>query len=91
MSTLLTMRGGRLTLPADLRRELDVPLDQTFEADVQEGAIVLYPAQVLRDADAWAYTAEHRELLDQAHADSEAGRVRRLTEDELAALGDDQE
>ena len=44
----------------------------------------------LRREDAWANTPEHRELLACAHADSAEGRVHQLTEQELAALGDEE-
>ena len=38
--------------------------------------------------DSWAYTPEHQHLLARAHEDSRQGRVRRLTEDDLAQLGE---
>lgn len=36
--------------------------------------------------DAWAYTAAHRRLIAQAHRDSREGRVRRVSEAQLARL-----
>lgn len=83
-------RSGRLTLPAEARRLLGLDDETEFEVEVDtEGdALVLRPAVLLRREDAWAYTPEHRELLRRAHADVQDDRVRRLSEDDLIALGD---
>lgn len=84
----VSMRGGRLTLPAEVRRELGLGDETEFEVEVdrEQDALILRPAIVLRREDAWAYTPEHRELLARAHADSREGRVREMTEEELAKL-----
>lgn len=81
--------SGRLTLPAKVRRQLglDDQAEVEVEVDRDGDAIVLRPVAVLRREDAWAYTPEHREALARAHADSREGQVRRLSEDDLAALG----
>lgn len=87
MAKVVTMTSdGRVTIPATARRELGVEGEAQFEVDVEREAIVLRPAVVLRRADAWAYTPEHRRLLGRAHADSREGRVRRLTESQLARI-----
>lgn len=90
MKTVVMSSDGRLTLPAEARRRLRIEGQAEFEIEVDESsdAIILRPAVVLRREDAWAYTPEHRELLARAHADSREGRVRRLTEEELARLGE---
>ncbi len=90
MTTIVKMSNGRLTLPAELRYILGVTDDQTFEVEAapDQDALILRPATVLRREDAWAYTPEHRQLLERAHADSAAGRVQRVTEAELAVLGE---
>lgn len=82
--------GGRVTLPADARRRLgiDGPAEFEVEVDEAEDALILRPVVALRREDAWAYTSEHRALLDQAHRDSRNGRVRELTEAELEALSE---
>lgn len=77
---------GRVTIPASARRELGVEGEAQFEVDVQRETIVLRPAVVMTREDAWAYTPEHRRLLTKAHRDSREGRVRRLTEGQLARL-----
>lgn len=81
-------RNGRLTVPAEARTALGIDEEAEFEVevDLDSDALILRPVVVLRRADAWAYTPEHRELLGRAHADSRAGRVRTMTEQELIDL-----
>src|SRR5579864_7590182 len=74
---------GRITLPAAVRKKLGITGESQFEVEVASGAIVLKPVVVLPQEDTWAYTPEHRRLLERAHEDSRAGRVRTLTEREL--------
>jgi AbrB family looped-hinge helix DNA binding protein len=83
-------RSGRLTLPAEARRRLGLEGETDFEVEVDEGSdvIILRPAIILRREDAWAYTSEHRALLSQAHRDSREGRVRQVSEEDLAHLGE---
>lgn len=86
----VVMRNGRLTVPREARRALGLEPDAEFDVEVDEeqDALVLRPATMLRREDAWAYTAEHRALLDRAHADSRDWRLRSMTEHELADLAD---
>lgn len=87
MARLVTMTpDGRITIPATARRELGVEGDATFEVGVQGDSIILRPAVVMTREDAWAYAPEHRRLLAKAHRDSREGRVRRLSEGQLARL-----
>lgn len=87
MARLVTMTpNGRVTIPATARRELGVEGDATFEVGVQGDSIVLRPAVVMTREDAWAYTPEHRRILAKAHRDSREGRVRRLSDRQLARL-----
>lgn len=89
MGKLVAMsKTGRMTLPATARRRLGIEGEMEFEVEVEDGNLVLKPAVVLPLEDAWAYTAEHRALLDRAHADSREGRVKELTADELTDLAD---
>lgn len=90
MRTVTIKEDGRLTLPIESRRALGIvgETELEVEVDAERDVVMLRPVIVLRREDAWAYTPEHRALLQRAHADSQEGRVRTLTEDELAALGD---
>jgi bifunctional DNA-binding transcriptional regulator/antitoxin component of YhaV-PrlF toxin-antitoxin module len=89
MKTVTVNGAGRLTLPIESRRALGIVGETELEVEVDpdRDVLVLRPVIVLRREDAWAYTPEHRALLDHAQADSREGRVRTLDEDELAALG----
>lgn len=88
MAKLVTMTPeGRVTIPATARRVLGIEGEARFEIDVADEAIVLRPAVVMTREDAWAYLADHRRLLAKAHRDSREGRVRRLTERQLARVG----
>lgn len=87
MARLVTMTPeGRVTIPATARRELGVDGEAQFEVGVEGESIVLRPAVVMTREDAWAYTPEHRRLLAKAHRDSREGRVRRLSERQLAKI-----
>jgi bifunctional DNA-binding transcriptional regulator/antitoxin component of YhaV-PrlF toxin-antitoxin module len=90
MKNVSMSAGGRVTLPADARRRLGIEGAAEFEVEVDEteDALILRPVVALRREDAWAYTTEHRALLEQAHRDSREGRVRELAESELDALSE---
>lgn len=78
---------GRLTVPASVRRELGLEAEAQLELELTDDGMLLRPAVVLPREDAWAYTTEHRRVLARAHRDSREGRVRRLTERQVARLG----
>lgn len=86
----VTMHGsGRLTVPASVRKQLGLTegTELEIEVDAEKEALVLRRVVYLRLEDAWAYTPEHRELLEKAHKDSKEGRVKRLREEDLESLG----
>jgi len=90
MRRVVMSDNGRVTLPADARRELGIEGETEFEIEVdrRDDSLILRPTLVLRREDAWAYSPEHRKMLARAHKDSRAGRVRRVTEKELSELAD---
>lgn len=89
MAAIVSMDAkGQLTVPASVRHELGLEGDTQFEAEVVEGRLILRPVVMLSPDDAWAYTPEHRQLLEQAHRDSREGRVRQMTEEELSRFAD---
>jgi len=90
MKTVTINGDGRLTLPIESRRALGIvgETELEIEVDPERDLLLLRPVIVLRREDAWAYTPEHRALLDRAHADSREGRIRTLSEDDLAQLGE---
>ena len=79
---------GRLTVPAEARRELGLGGEAHFEAEVRDGELLLRPAVLVPREDSWAYTPEHRALLARAREDAACGRTRRLSEAELHDLAD---
>jgi len=90
MKTVTMNRDGRLTLPIESRRALGIEgeTELEVEVDADNDTLHLRPVIVLRREDAWAYGPAHRALLSAAHADSREGRVREMTEEQLAELGD---
>ncbi|MGH3932155.1 MAG: AbrB/MazE/SpoVT family DNA-binding domain-containing protein [Pseudonocardiaceae bacterium] len=91
MRTTLMSKAGRLTVPAEARRALGIDDETELEVEIdhEHDALILRPVVAMRRGDAWAYRPEHRELLTQAHEDSRAGRVRTLSEQDLAAHVED--
>ena len=89
MKRVVMNRAGRLTVPAEARRELGLDGETEFEVEVDRvhAAIILRPTVAPRDEDGWACTPAHRDLLAQAHQESREGRVRRVTEEDLARPG----
>jgi bifunctional DNA-binding transcriptional regulator/antitoxin component of YhaV-PrlF toxin-antitoxin module len=79
---------GRLTVPAEARRELGLAGEAHFEAEIHDGELLLRPAVLVPREDAWAYTPEHRALLARARKDAASGRARELDEAELRKLAD---
>jgi len=79
---------GRLTVPAEARRELGLAGEAHFEAEVHDGELLLRPAVLVPREDAWAYTPEHRALLARAREDAVRGRTRELGEAELGEIAD---
>jgi bifunctional DNA-binding transcriptional regulator/antitoxin component of YhaV-PrlF toxin-antitoxin module len=89
MYVIVSMKAdGRLTVPASARRALGLEGETQFQVEVNGDSLVLRPAVVLPREDAWAYTPEHRELLERAHRDSREGRVREMTEQDLIRLAE---
>jgi AbrB family looped-hinge helix DNA binding protein len=77
---------GWVTLPAELRRALHLESGAEFEVEVVDGTIVLTPVVLVPREDDWAYTPEHRALVERAREDVREGRVYRLGRDDLAQM-----
>jgi bifunctional DNA-binding transcriptional regulator/antitoxin component of YhaV-PrlF toxin-antitoxin module len=67
--------SGRLTMPAEARRELGLEGEVQFVVEIGESEIVLRPAVTIAKEDSWAYRPDHRALLARALADVNEGRV----------------
>jgi AbrB family looped-hinge helix DNA binding protein len=87
--TITMSPNGRLTLPAEVRQRLGLDGETEFDVEVTErGSVTLRPVVVIPRDDAWAYTAEHLADVARALADIREGRVRQLSDDDLAAYDD---
>ena len=86
MRTITMSPNGRLTLPAEVRQRLGLDGETEFDVEVTDhGSVTLRPVVVIPRDDAWAYTAEHLVQVAKALADIREGRVRRLSDADLAA------
>ncbi len=67
MKTIVTMTNrGRITLPANVRKELNLEGETPFELETTGVQITLRPAVIIPREDAWAYTPEHRAAIERA-------------------------
>ncbi len=89
METVTVHGSGRLTVPASVRKQLGLieGTELEIEVDMEQEALVLRRVVYLRLEDAWAYTPDHRDLMERAHRDSKEGRVKKLSEEDLESLG----
>ena len=86
MKTTVTVNAqGRMTIPAEIRRELGIEGESTLIVETQDGRLVAQRAFVVPAEDAWAYTPEHIARVKQAEAEADAGNVIRMSPDELRA------
>ena len=61
MRSIVSMNpAGRVTVPAEVRRELGLGEEAFFEVQVQKGAIVLRPVAVVPLDEAKGYSGNHR-------------------------------
>ena len=86
MRTITMSPNGRLTLPAEVRHRLGLEGETEFDVEVTDhGSVTLRPVVVIPRDDTWAYTAAHLTDVARALSDIREGRVRRLSDDDLAA------
>jgi len=64
--TVTVNRQGRITLPASIRKELDIGADATLEVEARDGGIFLRPAVIIPREDVWAYMPEHIAAVERA-------------------------
>jgi bifunctional DNA-binding transcriptional regulator/antitoxin component of YhaV-PrlF toxin-antitoxin module len=83
--------GGRLTLPAEARKDLGIYGEAQFQVEVIPGGLILREAVTVPVDDAWAYTPEVRDLVRRSREDAAKGRVVQLSMAELEKLIEDAE
>jgi AbrB family looped-hinge helix DNA binding protein len=69
LTTLAVRRKGIVTIPEAIRQELDLQEGDHLVASVEDGRLVLIPASVIPDDQAWFWTPEWR--AKEAEADQE--------------------
>lgn len=82
-ATVAVNAQGRITLPAETRRELGLADGTQLEVRIEDNEIRLRPARVVVAEDAWAYTAESLASIRRSLADIAAGRLFELTTAQL--------
>jgi AbrB family looped-hinge helix DNA binding protein len=82
-TTVAVNAQGRITLPADARRELGLGDGAQLEVRVEGQEIRLRPARVVVAEDAWAYTADSIASIKRSLDDIAAGRVFEMTTEQL--------
>ena len=93
MSEVLTTltkvtRHGQITLPAAVRRAVNVEEGDYIEVRVEGDVIILTPKKLIDKSQAYFWTAEWQAAEREASADIAAGRVREFedVEDLIASL-----
>lgn len=81
-------KTGRLTLPAEIRREMDLEGEAEFEVEASDGELVLRPLVLMRREDAWVYTPQVLESIQRGLDDIRHGRERHATEDDFKKLAE---
>ena len=76
-------RQGRVTLPVEVRRRLRLTEGDQLEVGVEDDRITLRRTRVVPAEDEWAYSAESIASIRRALDDIRAGRVYRLSEEDL--------
>jgi AbrB family looped-hinge helix DNA binding protein len=69
LTTLAIRRKGIVTIPEAIREELDLHEGDHLVATIEDGRLVLIPASVIPDDQAWFWTAEWQ--AKEAEADRE--------------------
>lgn len=79
---------GRLTIPAAIRRQLQIEGEQEFEATATDDgeAVILRPVVLVPRA--WVYTDEDLASIERGLRDLREGRERRAAEADFRALAE---
>ena len=88
MTQLVKMtRGGQITIPASIRKELDIEIGDYIEIEVVDDRLVLSPKHLIDKSQAYFWTKSWQEGEREAEEDIRAGRVEEF--DSVEALFDD--
>ena len=79
-------RNGQVTLPASLRRAVNIEVGDYIEVTVQDDGLLLTPKKLIDKSQAYFWTEEWQKGERQADEDKKAGRVKEFaTVEELLA------
>jgi AbrB family looped-hinge helix DNA binding protein len=88
MTQLVKMtRGGQITIPASIRKELDIEIGDYIEIEVVDDRLVLSPKHLIDKSQAYFWTHSWQEGEREAEEDIRSGRVEHF--DSVEALFDD--
>ncbi|MCL5961073.1 MAG: AbrB/MazE/SpoVT family DNA-binding domain-containing protein [Chloroflexi bacterium] len=81
-------RNGQLTLPADVRRKLNIEEGDYIEIDVVDDAIVLKPKKLVDSSQAYFWSVDWQDAERQVSEDIAEGRVHEFenVDDLIASL-----
>lgn len=79
-------RQGRVTLPAAVRRKLEIREGSQLEVSTGDREIRLRPVVTVPLEDAWLYTPKNLAAIRRGMEDIKAGRVYRLGSEDLERL-----
>ena len=82
---------GRVTVPAAVRKELQLEAGSRLEVEVKDGCLVLRPVVIIPREDAWLYTPENIARIERGLEDVRQGRYRTMSEEDLDRLSGDAE
>ena len=70
---------GRMTLPSEIRRDLDIRPGDLLLLVPRNGAVELIPADLVTRTQIWFLAKSVQKRVEEAEADVACGQVRRLT------------
>ena len=68
-------RNGQITLPANLRRAVNIEVGDYIEVTVQDDGLLLTPKKLIDKSQAYFWTEEWQKGERQADEDKKAGRI----------------
>ena len=78
MKTVVPMNSrGTVTIPEEVRRELDIGGAALVELEVVDHSVVLRPVEEIPEEDLWAYTPEHIALVERARQEGPGMQISR--------------
>lgn len=87
MATVKVTRNGQVTIPAQLRREMDIKEGDYVEVEIKGGEIVLKPKEMVDSKKKRAWD-QLNELVEDVHAKNEGREPEEVQEEIVKAIHD---